>query len=124
MNVQDPRERCDRLYQLAASPEWASLMGKSSHDVADLLGHPDRITTLVREGVTWTRIVYVCEHLPTRATTEERVAYEQGWRFSPSLLFRDSIVVSEATFDQEVSGGRRAAMPPPELAFHQGGRFP
>jgi hypothetical protein len=124
MTVRDPRARCDALYQLVASSGWASLVGKSSHDIADLLGRPDRIATLVHEGITWTRIVYVCEHLPARASTEERSAHGRGWRFTPSLLLRDGVVVSEATFEREVSGGRRAAIPPPELEFHEGGRFP
>jgi hypothetical protein len=124
MPVQDTQERCDRLYQFTASSRWASLVGKSSRDIADLLGRPERIATLTHGGVTWTRIVYICERLPKGATAEERGAYGQGWRFTPSLLLRDGIVVSEADFEQEVSGDRRTAVPPPELEFHEGGRFP
>src|SRR5215213_9329370 len=60
----EPRERaimtprdaplpCDELYGLATSPRWAALAGKSSREVAGEIGPPDRVYTLVHEGVTW-----------------------------------------------------------------------
>lgn len=96
----------------------------SSCEVAAQLGAPDRVSTLVYEGVTWTRIVYLCEALPTTAGEAERQAYERGWRFSPTLLLRNGTVVPEAAFDAEVVRGQRTAGPRPELEFREGGSFP
>jgi hypothetical protein len=118
------RPTCDDLYELVRSPRWAALEGRTAADVAALLGRPDSVATLVHQGVTWTRITYVCETLPSRASDEERAAYAAGWRFTPSLLLRDGVVVPETTFDREVLGGGAVAVPPPELRFREGGRFP
>ena len=115
---------CDDLYDLVRSPGWTALEGKPATDVAALLGQPDRIATLVHRGVTWTRITYVCDTLPSRASADERAAYAEGWRFTPSLLLRDGLVVPETSFDREVLGGGAYAVPPPELRFTEGGRFP
>ena len=118
------RPTCDELYELVRSPRWTALEGSAATDVAALLGQPDRIATLVHRGVTWTRITYRCEALPGGASADERAAYAEGWRFTPSLLLRDGIVVSETTFDREVLGEGAVAIPPPELQFREGGRFP
>src|SRR6187551_3488654 len=97
-----PQDRSERLYQLMASSQWDTFVGKTTRDIADLLGRPDRVMTLRRDGVTWMRIIYVCDRLPAGVTAEERDAFTKGWRFSPSLLFRDGVVVPEEQFDQEV----------------------
>jgi hypothetical protein len=124
MTPRDEPLPCDQLYELATSPRWASLAGRSGREVAEEVGPPDRVFTLVHDGVTWTRIVYECEALPVRASAEERDRYAKGWRFTPSLLLRDGVVVTEDTFDREVVGDQRTAVPPPELQFREGGRFP
>jgi hypothetical protein len=117
------QERCDRLYRLLGSLDGGSLVGKTGHEIAGLLGQPDEVLTLEHDGIVWTRIVYACDALPAGATPEEQAAYAEGWRFSPSLLLCDGVTVREDNFDREVVGEGRTAGPSPELAFHAGGRF-
>ena len=122
--AQDPQARCDELHDFVKSPRWAALAGKTTREIADLLGPPDHIGTLVHDGVTWMQIVYDCEHLPVRSTAEERAAYAKGWRLAPGLYFRNGVVAPEGAFYREVVGENRTAVPPPEQRFKEGGRFP
>jgi hypothetical protein len=109
---------------MVSSKRWDSLAGLRSHEIAEKLGRPDEIGTLVHRGITWTRITYVCRGAPARATDEEKIALRKGWKFAPGLLLRDGVVVPLDTFDREVIGDRRTAVPPPELQFQRGGLFP
>jgi hypothetical protein len=118
------QDHCDRLYAMATSSEGAGLVGKTTQQIADVLGPPDQISTLVRRGITWMRVVYVCQRLPQGASAEERDAYTRGWRFAPSLLFRDGILVTESEFYREVPEARLTATPSTELTFEMGGTFP
>lgn len=124
MVAETVQARCDRLYEMHTSSRWAGLAGQRSHEVAALLGAPDEVMTLDHAGATWTRIVYRCEMLPAGAPAGERVAYGRGWRFAPTLLLRDGVVVPADSLDRAVGAAGRTAGPPPGLVFRPGGTFP
>jgi hypothetical protein len=126
----DPQVRCDAFYELfdgggepSKKEHLEMLNGKSTAEIYDLLGKPTSIGVLEYKGIKWLLPNYVFEVCPTKAPNDAQEACKQGWRYGPSILFRNGISVPHSKFDRE-TGATRYSVPPEHLRFKRGGQFP
>jgi hypothetical protein len=126
----DPQVRCDAFYEIfdgAGDPsrkEHVELLhGKSTAEIYDLLGKPTFIGVVKYKGIRWLQVNYVFEVCPTRAPGEFQAACKQGWRYGPSITFRNGTSVPYSKFAQETEV-YRYSIPPDYLLFKKGGQFP
>ena len=124
----DSQVRCDAFYELFGRAEdrrnsTIEIYGKTTKEIHELLGEPTSTFILEYNKTRWLRIQFLFESCPTGALVEEKESCKKGWRFGPSLLFRDGISVSSQVFSDE-TGESRYSVTPEHLKFKKGGSFP
>ena len=123
----DSQIRCDAFHNLfgdLAGPgekqTRKGLYGKTTKEIHALLGDPTSVATLEHKGNRWLQISYRFEVCPTKGG---RDAWEKGWRYSPTVVFRNGISVPPSRLDEELEL-HKYSIPPQHLKFKEGGRFP
>lgn len=126
----DPQVRCDAFYELfdgAGKPTHKEhiekLYGKTTKQIYDSLGKPSFVGVLEHEGIKWLQVSYLFEVCPSKSPKGAQRAYKKGWRYSPSIIFRNGISVIENEFDREVLTIGYQLIPE-HLLFKRGGQFP
>ncbi len=125
----DQQLRCDAFYEIfgfGVSVEIVKsrlIYGKTTKKVHELLGDPTLIYTLEYKGIKWLRADYLFDICPTKAPMAFEAAYKKGWRYSPSVLFRNGISAPDNVFWKETDIGLYSVTPE-HLSFRKGGVFP
>lgn len=124
----DSQTRSDAFYELFGGTDDGrtfpiEIYGKTTKEIHELLGDPTSTFILEYNKTRWLRIQFLFESCPTEALVEEKDSCEKGWRFGPSLLFRDAISVPFQVFSNE-TGADRYSVTPEHLRFKKGGSFP
>jgi hypothetical protein len=126
----DPQARCDAFYDLFGTgqdlednPRLKPLLGKSTKEIHRLLGKPSHVGTLDYRGLHYVEVLYRFDQCPSQAPPEERKAWEKGWRFGWSLVFRNGVLIPRAWMDDELQLVWYS-MTPERLGFKPGGAFP
>ena len=128
----DAQVRCDAFYALFTpngsainfedETKLRRLLGASTRQIHELLGDPTWVGTLNYRGVHWTEVSYKFDTFPSAEPAQMRQAWREGWRYAPTLVFRNGALVSRKTMDVELENFYQA--PPEHLRFKQGGVFP
>jgi hypothetical protein len=125
----DLQLRCDAFYEIfgngvsGETVKSSLIYGKTTKKVHELLGDPTSIYTLEHKSIKWLRISYLFDICPTKASIDEKAACKKGWRYSPSVLFRNGISVPKSVFAEETGEGHYSVTPE-HLTFRKGGVFP
>jgi hypothetical protein len=126
----DPQVRCDAFHELFGDEgeprlkEHRELIyGKTTRQIYDSLGTPTFVGVLEHEGIQWLQVRYLFEVYPRKAPGYAKRAYQKGWRFGPSLTFRNGISVRDHEFNREVLI-LGTPLTPEHLRFKKGGQFP
>ena len=118
----DAQVRCDAFYELFGDAEnrrqtSIELYGKTTKEIQKLIGEPTATAVLEYKETSWLRVQFLFEVCPTKEPCKE------GWRFGPSLLFRNGKSVPWQVFSDETGEGRYSVTPE-HLRFKKGGTFP
>ena len=118
----DAQVRCDAFYELFAVAEDKrhapiELYGKTTKEIQELLGEPTSTSILEYKETSWLNVQFLFEVCPTKQPCKK------GWRYGPSLLFRNGLSVPWQIFSDE-TGAERYSVTPEHLRFKKGGIFP
>jgi hypothetical protein len=128
LRAEDEQTRCDAFYALfdasGGESSEAPFAERTTTEVQAVLGDPNRVATLSHEGVEWLRIGYSFDTVyPSGAGEAGRRAHGTGWRYAPSLVFRDRVVVTYEQMARELGIWELSTIPV-HLRFVPGGEFP
>ena|GEM_PF-1278680 len=121
--------RCDAFYELFGIVDGSKnfrtemLYGKTTKQIHELLGEPTSTYILEYEDTKWLSPHYEFELCPTIASNEFKEAFKKGWRFAPSVIFRNGISVPYSVWSKETRVGNYP-IAPEHLRFKKGGAFP
>jgi hypothetical protein len=125
----DQQVRCDAFYELFGSGEGfknfrtEKLHGKTTDEIHEMLGEPTSIGILEHKETKWLEVHYRFEVCPTKGSNEEKESCKKGWRYGPSLVFRNGISVEWTSWSEE-TGEKYYSVTPEHLRFKKGGTFP
>lgn len=128
----DPQTRCDafhRYFNGAGEPDERDttiqnqLYGKTTTEIHALLGDPTSVGHLEYNGVRWLEIIYRFDVCPTEASPGSHRQWKEGWRYSPSVIFRNGISVKFKAYADELKIFEYQ-IAPKHLTFKEGGSFP
>src|SRR5215831_7759542 len=125
----DQQQRCDAFYEIFGDgvsgeiKKSTLIYGKTTKKIHELLGDPTSIYTLEYKSIKWQRVIYLFDICPTKASIDVKAACKKGWKYGPSVLFRNGISVPESVFSVETDE-RIYSVTPEHLTFRKGGVFP
>ena len=130
LKAADRQVRCDAFFEIfdgtgepTQKEHTERLYGKTTTEIYELLGKPTGVGVLEHKGIKWLLVSYVFETCPTKAPADAQAACRQGWKYGPSVMFRNGISVPYKDWDQE-NGVMQYQVTPEYLRFKSGGQFP
>lgn len=102
-------------------PTW--LLGRTTAEMLRMLGPPSEVGRLEYDGDEWVQFVYEFPTVPDNAAPSPGSAPARGWRYCPTVSFKNRMVCPAGEFMRRWDSDKYA-ITPPHLRLKPDRRFP